>query len=134
MADKKKGEWSEPKRDPKTGLQLHEDGLPLGKLARAKALEEGPIVLLDHYDNAASGGTMDSMTVLRAVLEAGLEDVAVFARGPGAEGVHGSFEQNALFHLMVQANPPMRRLLCRRGDCSDGKVPDRLPAASTSAD
>lgn len=38
MADKKKGEWSEPKRDPKTGLQLHEDGLPLGKLARAKAL------------------------------------------------------------------------------------------------
>ena len=40
---------------------------------------EGPVVLLDHYDNAASGGTMDSMTVLRAILEAELEDVAVFA-------------------------------------------------------
>lgn len=54
-------------------------------IARArKAAEEedagaGPVVLLDHYDNAASGGTMDSMTVLRAILEAGLEDVAVFA-------------------------------------------------------
>ena len=45
----------------------------------------GPVILLDHYDNAASGGTMDSMTVLRAVLEAGLEDVAVFAiHDPGA--------------------------------------------------
>lgn len=46
---------------------------------------DGPVVLLDHYDNAASGGTMDSMTVLRAVLEAELEDVAVFAvHDPGA--------------------------------------------------
>lgn len=46
---------------------------------------EGPVVLLDHYDNAASGGTMDSMTVLRAILEAELEDVAVFAiHDPGA--------------------------------------------------
>ena len=34
---------------------------------------DGPVVLLDHYDNAASGGTMDSMTVLRAILEAELE-------------------------------------------------------------
>ena len=40
---------------------------------------DGPVVLLDHYDNAASGGTMDSMTVLRAILDAELEDVAVFA-------------------------------------------------------
>src|SRR5204863_3567723 len=38
-------------------------------LARAKAIEpskpgEGPIVLLDHYDNCASGGTMDTTLVL----------------------------------------------------------------------
>ena len=46
---------------------------------------EGPVILLDHYDNAASGGTMDSMTVLRAIVEAELEDVAVFAiHDPGA--------------------------------------------------
>ena len=46
---------------------------------------DGPVILLDHYDNAASGGTMDSMTVLRAILEAELEDVAVFAiHDPGA--------------------------------------------------
>jgi len=39
----------------------------------------GPIVLLDHSDNCASGGTMDTMTVLGAILDAGLEDVAAFA-------------------------------------------------------
>ena len=53
---------------------------PLEKsLARAKAATEGPVIVLDHYDNAASGGTMDTMTVLRGVLATGLEDVAVFA-------------------------------------------------------
>ena len=48
-------------------------------LARAKQIDDGPVVLLDHYDNAASGGTQDTMTVLGAILDAGLEDVAAFA-------------------------------------------------------
>jgi microcystin degradation protein MlrC len=59
---------------------------PLEKsMARARALAvqrpagAGPIVLLDHCDNCASGGTMDTMTVLGAILDAGLEDVAAFA-------------------------------------------------------
>ena len=48
-------------------------------LARAAQVTEGPVVLLDHYDNAASGGTMDTMTVLGGILDAGLENVAAFA-------------------------------------------------------
>jgi microcystin degradation protein MlrC len=53
-------------------------------MARAKALPapapgDGPIILLDHYDNCASGGTMDTTAVLGAILRQGLEDVAVFA-------------------------------------------------------
>jgi microcystin degradation protein MlrC len=48
-------------------------------MARAKAAQGGPVVLLDHYDNCASGGTMDTMTVLEAILEARLEGVAAFA-------------------------------------------------------
>ncbi|HVO88826.1 MAG TPA: M81 family metallopeptidase, partial [Casimicrobiaceae bacterium] len=48
-------------------------------IARAAAMPEGPVILLDHYDNAASGGTMDTMTVLGAILDAGLQDVAAFA-------------------------------------------------------
>ncbi len=39
---------------------------------------DGPVIILDHYDNTASGGTMDTTEVLAAVLDAGLEDVAVF--------------------------------------------------------
>ena len=53
---------------------------PLEKsLARANETDDGPVILLDHYDNAASGGTQDTMTVLGAILDAGLEDVAAFA-------------------------------------------------------
>src|SRR6266446_590342 len=53
-------------------------------VAHAKAMppsepSEGPIVLLDHYDNCASGGTMDTTAVLAEILRQGLEDVAVFA-------------------------------------------------------
>lgn len=45
----------------------------------ANAPGAGPVVLLDHYDNCASGGTMDTMTVLGAILDAGLSNVAAFA-------------------------------------------------------
>ena len=48
-------------------------------LARARSLGAGPVMLLDHYDNCASGGTMDTMAVLGAILDAGLENVAAFA-------------------------------------------------------
>jgi microcystin degradation protein MlrC len=40
--------------------------------------EGSPIILLDHADNAASGGTQDTMAVLAEVLRQGLEDVAMF--------------------------------------------------------
>jgi microcystin degradation protein MlrC len=50
-------------------------------VSRAKAMSsaEGPIVLLDHYDNCASGGTMDATAVLAEILRQGLDDVAAFA-------------------------------------------------------
>jgi microcystin degradation protein MlrC len=53
-------------------------------VARAKAIPpsppgEGPAVLLDHYDNCASGGTMDTTVVLAEILRQGIENVAAFA-------------------------------------------------------
>src|SRR5215470_9121394 len=50
-------------------------------IARAKAMQpsDGPVVLLDHYDNCASGGTMDTTVVLAEILQQGLENVAAFA-------------------------------------------------------
>jgi alkaline phosphatase len=55
------------------------------------------------------------------------EDVAVFARGPGAEAVRGSIEQNVLFHLIAQANPAIRSELCAIGSCNAAGVPVELP-------
>ena len=48
-------------------------------IERAKSIPDGPVILLDHYDNAASGGTMDTMTVLAAILRAGLDNACAFA-------------------------------------------------------
>ncbi|MSP82932.1 MAG: M81 family peptidase [Alphaproteobacteria bacterium] len=66
-------------------------------VARAKGLTDGPILLIDHADNCASGGTQDTVAVLAEIMRQGLEDVAVFgicdpqavaeliAKGIGAE-------------------------------------------------
>ena len=48
-------------------------------IARARQVAEGPVVLLDHFDNAASGGTMDTTVVLGEILRQGLDGVAAFA-------------------------------------------------------
>ena len=58
-----------------------EQSIARAKKEQVKEIEagNGPVVLLDHYDNASSGGTQDTMTVLGAILDAGLEDVAAFA-------------------------------------------------------
>ena len=54
------------------------------------------------------------------------DDVGIWARGPGSQAVRGSLEQNVVFHLMVQAQPRLVKLLCDLGDCEQG-VPVRRP-------
>ncbi|MDP6028247.1 MAG: M81 family metallopeptidase [Pseudomonadales bacterium] len=44
----------------------------------ADAAGSGPVILLDHYDNTASGGTMDTTEVLREIIRQELDDVAAF--------------------------------------------------------
>ncbi len=61
---------------------VHEDLIyahrPIGAaIADAKERNVAPIILLDHADNVGSGGTSDVMTVIKSVLEAGLQGVAV---------------------------------------------------------
>jgi microcystin degradation protein MlrC len=46
-------------------------------IARAKTLEGGPIVLVDHADNVFSGGTQDVMDTVAEALAQGLSDMAV---------------------------------------------------------
>ena len=45
----------------------------------AAAIQDGPVILLDHADNCGSGATQDVMTVIEAVHKRGLEDVIVAA-------------------------------------------------------
>jgi microcystin degradation protein MlrC len=46
-------------------------------MARAKRLEGGPVVLVDHGDNVFSGGTQDVMETVAEALRQGLTDMAV---------------------------------------------------------
>lgn len=43
-------------------------------LAKAAGLTDGPVVLADHGDNCASGGTTDEMSVLREMMALGMRD------------------------------------------------------------
>jgi microcystin degradation protein MlrC len=52
------------------------DGAPLAsQIAHARTLGSGPIILVDHGDNTASGGTQDVMSVVAEVMKQGLDDV-----------------------------------------------------------
>jgi alkaline phosphatase len=57
----------------------------------------------------------------------GGDDVGVWSRGPGSEAVHGSIEENEIFHLLLQAQPRMREYVCGLGNCEQG-VPVRSPS------
>jgi microcystin degradation protein MlrC len=48
-------------------------------VARAGVLANGPVLLIDHADNCASGATQDTMAVVAEVIRQGLDDVAVGA-------------------------------------------------------
>ncbi|AUL37168.1 PF07364 family protein [Bordetella holmesii CDC-H635-BH] len=48
-------------------------------VAHAKTLTEGPVVLLDHFDNTGSGGTMDTTAMLAEILRQELENLAFYA-------------------------------------------------------
>ena len=63
----------------------------------------------------------------------GGEDVGIWARGPGARAFHGEFEQNAIFHLIVQQTPRLKAELCRLGACDARSVPVRLPRPASQA-
>ncbi|MBM4206248.1 MAG: M81 family metallopeptidase [Gammaproteobacteria bacterium] len=77
---------------------------------------QGPVLLLDHYDNTASGGTVDSTNVLAAVLGAGLEDVAIF----------GIFDPDAV-QAMVDAGIGAQITLTLGGACQTPSIPRQSP-------
>ena len=61
----------------------------------------------------------------------GGEDVGIWARGPGSKAIRGTLEQNAIYHMIVQATPRLRERLCQAGTCDSNGVPVELPAPVT---
>jgi alkaline phosphatase len=57
----------------------------------------------------------------------GGDDVGIWARGPGSDAVRGSVEQNAIFHILLQATPRLRQRACDAGLCNADGVPVELP-------
>ncbi|MBD8527606.1 alkaline phosphatase [Pseudomarimonas arenosa] len=54
------------------------------------------------------------------------EDVAIYARGPGAHAFQGVVEQNVIYHVMAQSSRKVRSLLCiLRGGCDKAMNSDR---------
>jgi len=81
---------------------------------------------LADVDTEAPDYEQESMMPLGSETHSG-DDVAVFARGPGAEAVHGSMEQNALFHVVAQSSDAIRGELCKLGSCDAHGVPVKRP-------
>ena len=90
----------------------------------------GPRPDLTHVDTTAPDYMQEALIPLSSETHSG-EDVAVFARGPGSAAVHGSLEQNTLFHLIAQSQPLIRAQLCRIGSCNADGVPVELPVLET---
>jgi microcystin degradation protein MlrC len=80
-------------------------------VARARQMTQGPVVLLDHCDNTASGGTMDTTVVLDEVLRAGLDNVVFYAiYDPQAAQKAAQAGLGASVQLSVGGKTPMSAL------------------------
>ena len=87
----------------------HED---LGQsVARASRIDNAPIVLLDHCDNTASGGTMDTTAVLAEILRQGLDQVVFYAiYDPRAAATAAKAGVGADIRLSLGGKTPMPAL------------------------
>ncbi|HEX5756862.1 MAG TPA: alkaline phosphatase, partial [Arenimonas sp.] len=80
---------------------------------------------LHDVDTAHPNYLQEALVPLTSETHGG-DDVGVWATGPGAAAVRGTFEQNVIFHLLAQAQPTLRAHLCEVGGCENG-VPVGLP-------
>ena len=81
---------------------------------------------LTHVDTTAPDFMQEALVPLRSESHGG-EDVGIWASGPGSQAVRGSLEQNAIFHIIVQATPRLRAALCAKKLCDANGVPVELP-------
>lgn len=81
---------------------------------------------LTHVDTEHPDYMQEALVPSRSESHGG-EDVGIWARGPGSKAIRGTLEQNAIYHLIVQATPRLRERLCAAGTCDAQGVPVELP-------
>lgn len=91
----------------KDTYELASDGLPyttLGyQIGPGAALVDGSRADLTEVDTINDKTFVQQALVPKKYGAHGGEDVAVYARGPGATGIHGVMEENQIFHVIVKA-------------------------------
>ncbi|WP_376696996.1 alkaline phosphatase [Wenzhouxiangella sp. EGI_FJ10305] len=92
--------------DKKARLMRDEDGLPMTVLgySNGSGYRGGQRPDFDEVDPLDPDYLQEAAVGIWSATHSGV-DVPVYAQGPGAEVVHGVFEQNAIFHAIVQALP-----------------------------
>ena len=90
-------------------LMRDQDDRPMTVLgyANGPGYRGGKCPDFDEVDPADPDFLQESAVGLLSATHSGV-DVPVYAQGPGAEVIYGVLEQNALFHVMLQALPPLR--------------------------
>ena len=87
---------------------------------------------LTNVDTASPSYMQEAIVPLSAETHGG-EDVGIWARGPGSQAVRGSLEENAIFHILLQATPRLRNAVCKAGGCDAHGVPVSMPASLAPA-
>jgi alkaline phosphatase len=96
------------------------------RMPRGAAADAGVRPDLANIDTEAPDFRQEATVPLGSESHGG-DDVGIWARGPGSSAVRGSLEQNAIFHILLQATPRLRAALCSKGDCDANGVPVVLP-------
>ncbi|MCR6495678.1 alkaline phosphatase [Thermomonas sp. S9] len=86
---------------------------------------------LTHVDTEDPDYMQEALVPAKSETHGG-EDVGVWARGPGSAAVRGSLEQNALYHILLQASPRLRAAACAQQLCDGNGVPVILPDPKAS--
>jgi alkaline phosphatase len=81
---------------------------------------------LSHVDTEHPDYLQEALVPLKSESHGG-EDVGIWATGPGSDAFRGTLEQNAIYHVIVQATPTLRARLCAAGTCDANGVPVELP-------
>jgi alkaline phosphatase len=81
---------------------------------------------LSNVDTEDPNYMQEALIPLKSESHSG-EDVGIWARGPGADAVRGTVEQNTIYHFIVQATPKLRERLCAANTCNADGVPVELP-------